>query len=765
MKRIFLSHVSGKLFGIAACLLFSAPMVNAAGLTFSDGCVPAGVAPCEDVIPSLGTFRIAVAPAFQAILASMAFPGYDAVTHRLNSPILYDPSTVIGRSVPLIDGDATDIAGVAVGSGQTIVKDSSLTPPPGFGGGGLGAREVHTAIFNLNLKDPTGQVRVRAGASAPERPLSVGEVQSQRNRGRPQEDYPASSFFNVFVDVDIPGIGTLVNRTPLLVRNEALDALPPKLVYIHDNTSSTPLYFENDIPALGIHAGDLFGEFVLAGHGANFGAQQKSGGREPELDANGEFQGPDVTELRRKVGSLQEAPVTGGLNFIGSMPHLASAGFWETIFTLANTSANPAQARLSFFDDLGNALNLPLVFPTPAVTVPFTDRTLAGNGTLTLRSSGPDTQPVQVGSAQLAANGGVGGFVIFRYTAVNQEAVVLLETRDAPSYVLAYDNTGGVALGVAVESVSAQPLTVPVVVRDDAGSVLANSTVQLNGNGHTSFVMHTQFPATANKRGTVEFQRPAGGRISALGVRFTPPGTLTTIPALANVTSSGGSVAHIAAGSGWKTSVVLVNTGNSPANATVRFLDDNGNPLVLPLTFPQTGATDLAAQSTRSIAAGASFLIESTGLANTPVQVGSMQLTTDGNVGGYVIFRYQPNGQEASVQFEDRSSNTYVIPFDHTAYLVTPGNIATGTAVNNASALPVTIPVILRDEGGAQIGASSISLPANGHTSFVLGAQFPATLGIRGTVEFDRPSGANINVLGIRTPPTLTFTTLPPVTK
>ena len=619
----------------------------------------------------------------------------------------------------------------------------------------------------MNLADPSGQVRVRAGASAPERPPSVGEVQSHASRGRPQEDFPASSFFNVYVAVDIPGFGTLINRNPLIVRNEALTALPPKLVYIHDTTSSTPLYFQSDVPSLGIHAGDQFGDFVLAGHGANFTVTTKNGGgREPELDRNGEFQGKDVDTLRGKLNSLQEAPVSGqGLSLLGTMPDVVSAGFFETTITLANTGAAPAQTRLSFFDNPGNALTLPLVFPAPPVTANSIDRTLPGNATLTLRTSGPDTQPVQEGSAQLSSDGVVGGFVVFRYTATNQEAAVPLETRDAPSYVLAFDHTNGVALGVALGSVSSKPLVVPVIVRDDTGVMLANTTISLNGNGHITFVMTAQFPVTAGKRGTIEFQRPQGGRISALGIRFTPPGVLTSIPALANVTSAGGSVAHIAAGGDWKTTIYLVNTGTAPSLATVNFFDDNGSALNLPLTFPQTNGTDTATGVTRNMNPGALLVVESTGIPGLPVQVGSMQLTTDGSVSGYVIFRYVFNGQESSVPFETHTVNGYVIPFDHTASQVAAGNIATGTAVNNASIDPVTISVILRNESGGQIGTSSITLPPNGHTSFVMGLKYPVTLGIRGTLEFVPPAGANINVLGVRTPPNLTFTTLPPVLK
>jgi hypothetical protein len=60
-----------------------------------------------------------------------------------------------------------------------------------------------------------------------------------------------------------------------------------------------------------------------------------------------------------------------------------------------------------------------------------------------------------VGSAQIAANGNLDGFAIFHLIPGAQEAVVPMETRNASSYLLAFDNTGGVVLGVAVEKVSA----------------------------------------------------------------------------------------------------------------------------------------------------------------------------------------------------------------------------------------------------------------------------------------------------------------------
>ena len=77
----------------------------------------------------------------------------------------------------------------------------------------------------------------------------------------------------------------------------------------------------------------------------------------------------------------------------------------------------------------------------------------------------------------------------------------------------------------------------------------------------------------------------------------------------------------------------------------------------------------------------------------------------------------------------------------------------------------MTVPVVFRDDAGALIGNGSIELAANGHISFGLATQFPVTADIRGTMELGTPPGGKIAALGVRTPPTLTFTTLPALAK
>jgi hypothetical protein len=50
------------------------------------------------------------------------------------------------------------------------------------------------------------------------------------------------------------------------------------------------------------------------------------------------------------------------------------------------------------------------------------------------------------------------------------------------------------------------------------------------------------------------------------------------------------SLAHLASGGHWKTTITLTNTGTTWAQVHLQFIDDNGHPLTLPLSFPQTNS-------------------------------------------------------------------------------------------------------------------------------------------------------------------------------
>ena len=152
--------------------------------------------------------------------------------------------------------------------------------------------------------------------------------------------------------------------------------------------------------------------------------------------------------------------------------------------------------------------------------------------TLIVQTTGVDSSPLLIGSAQLSVQGNVGGFVIFGYENGN-EAVVPLQTGNAGGYIIPFDNTAGTGTGVAVNNVSSQAANVAVIFRDSTGAQIGTGTIPLAANGHSAIVLQNQFPVTANMQGTVEFDAPIGVQIGALGIRTPIAHTFTTLPALA----------------------------------------------------------------------------------------------------------------------------------------------------------------------------------------------------------------------------------------
>jgi hypothetical protein len=309
-----------------------------------------------------------------------------------------------------------------------------------------------------------------------------------------------------------------------------------------------------------------------------------------------------------------------------------------------------------------------------------------------------------------------------------------------------------IGTGVALANLGAQPTAVPIVISDDTGAQIASGTIQLASQGHTTFTLSDQYPATAGKRGTVQFSAPSG-QISALGIRANG-NSFTTIPAIQSG-DTGGSMAHIATGGGWRSIFYVVNLNSVASNVTLKFFDDSGTPLSLPLTFLQTGSTTTAASVTRALPAGATLVVESQGAATTAL--GSAQLSSDNGASGFALFRYDPSGQEATSPLETRDAPAYVLAYDNIAPL------ATGVALANLSNQNATVGLILRDDTGAVLQTAAVQLPANGHTSFVLGTNYPLSAGKRGTVEFNS-ANAQISVLGIRANGNA-FTSIPVLTR
>ena len=158
---------------------------------------------------------------------------------------------------------------------KKTVKDSHFTFPPKFNEGPNAIKEIHTQIISLDMNDQ-GECgykftkdAVRAGVNFKLSP-SIGEVEAINN----WSDFPAESFFNMFVEVDVDlkafGVKTLYNKEPLIVQNPNLTGFPPQVVYIHDATTTSPLVYDRN-------TNEEVGWVELAGHGVGYdGCDQAS---------------------------------------------------------------------------------------------------------------------------------------------------------------------------------------------------------------------------------------------------------------------------------------------------------------------------------------------------------------------------------------------------------------------------------------------------------------------------------------------------------
>lgn len=232
-------------------------LVAALGLVAAPALAQFPASPADDTTFSLGKAIFWVHPNHVHLVNTL--PGWEAdKAGHYSTPYMFDFNTTIGHSASHKDGSFADHNGTTVGSAGSTVADNNFTLHPGEGPNGL--NEIHTELYRLKLEEPplcNGGFAIRAGVGAGVATASYGEVEALQNTS----DFPAESFFEVYVEVDTPN-GTLHNLDPLLIRHPSITSLPPTVVYIHGLTPAVKVFFKN-----GPYTGQLFGKLRLAGHG------------------------------------------------------------------------------------------------------------------------------------------------------------------------------------------------------------------------------------------------------------------------------------------------------------------------------------------------------------------------------------------------------------------------------------------------------------------------------------------------------------------
>jgi len=296
-------------------------------------------------------------------------------------------------------------------------------------------------------------------------------------------------------------------------------------IYVNGTLSATA-------PQPGITAGEQLGTYPLTiGGFGNLGYEQRFQGGIDEVAYYNRALSPQ--QILAHYNAAKGILVRSGI-----LSHIAAGGGWNTTITLVNTSSVPVTARLVFRADNGGALSLPLVTRQQGVSQTVTttqlDRVINPNTTL-LIDSGDQMSSTVVGWAEVLTSGPLGGLAIFRSTPQNgspSEGTVPLQSQNPSTMTLPFDNSAGFVMGVALVNLSAGFANITATIWDDSGNQLGTQAIPLVGDGHMAFVLPTQLPLSTGKRGIVQFQSTAAEGIAGLGLRFSPFGTFTSVPAI-----------------------------------------------------------------------------------------------------------------------------------------------------------------------------------------------------------------------------------------
>jgi YVTN family beta-propeller protein len=434
---------------------------------------------------------------------------------------------------------------------------------------------------------------------------------------------------------------------------------------------------------------------------------------------------------------------------------LVDGGNWKTTIVLANTDSAPAQFTAMFHQADGTPLALPLV-GSGAVTQ-YSGLIPVG-GSQTIQTQGLSSVLLQ-GWAEVVTANSISATAIIRQSiaAVGSEASVEARARGANHFLLPFNNSSGLITAVAALNPDpTEAAIVSVIFRDGNGQLISNESLTIAANSRQAIVLATQFPAVAGKSGVAELLSTRLG-ISLLSLRFTSTGAFTSIEPIAvdslPVPGSSGTIAQIADGAGWQTSIILVNTGSAPAPFSLTLMQPDGTPWNLPITLAD------GAVLTDPIPVGGSRIIETSGVA-TVLSQGWGQVATSGSIAGIAIFRQTlstGHDSEAAVPLISAKMQRFIVPFDNTQGFVT----AVALANQNASQA-TTISVTLRDQDGKLLGNGSIDLEPLARSAFVLPSQFPITANTQGVVAFFA-ANVDISALGLRVNPQGSFTSILPI--
>lgn len=194
-------------------------------------------------------------------------------------------------------------------------------------------------------------------------------------------------------------------------------------------------------------------------------------------------------------------------------------GSWKTSIYFVNLENHSVSFQVLFFDDAGGDLSVPVAGQG---VVRGLNISLDAAGSVEFETGGFSANLTQ-GWALLSqsTNDSVGGMAVFRQSVAgraDQEAVVPIVSQYDSHFVLLFDNTS-FTTAIALANPTSTAVTIPVNIRNQAGQIIDQRTIQLGSYAHTAFTLPDTWGATAGRRGAIEFLTSGFG-VGALGLRF-----------------------------------------------------------------------------------------------------------------------------------------------------------------------------------------------------------------------------------------------------
>lgn len=420
---------------------------------------------------------------------------------------------------------------------------------------------------------------------------------------------------------------------------------------------------------------------------------------------------------------------------------LIGSGFKTTVI-LTDASSSSVPYVLQFNDESGNNPVPPVAFDmgSPEGTIP-------AGGSATIRTAGTGSY---LGWAELTAPASVGGSVIYSQQVPQlptiQEGTTTLTSSGSQHFFVPFDNTNGAVTSMALTNPGTATANITLTLRYSDGTSATPALPVLSGRSHQSITM---LPNTGKRSGVAEFVSSVP--LYTVAFRFNSTGGFTALDVVEPVAVSPPitrTLSHTAdlifPNVGYfKTTVLLTNTDTNPANYTLQFNNEQGNPASVSL--------DVGSSSTAgTIPAGGSATIRTAG---TGSYLGWAQLTAPASVGGSVIYSQKtqlPSIQEGTATIVSTGTQHFFLPFDNT------NGAVTSMALTNPGASPAAITVNLRYNNGTTESPTFPPLPGGHHQSFTTPGQFPNASNQSGVAEF--VSSSPLNVVAFRFNSTGAFT-------